>query len=241
MSGKTHVHLILGSRCQQCRASVGIVVFTTGQPNRTHSSDLQEGFCVGCGLLNCGNAGSCHRGDVYQRVFSASHSRTFVSISISTKMKLLFVWGPRLCVESRSVEQVHHHNILVFSRSEDQVSNCFIEQLEYVLQPVLFHVIHEAYDPYAVYVADFARKHGTSFATTQWTVCAVAMKGLQRVRTTSWQTYFSARKQDSIEHNKNRKGCRPKGRGNQCASQVAVTWRSYDERKVDLDKIVRGA
>ena len=43
---KTRVHLILGSRCQQCRASVGIVVFTTGQPNRTHSSDLQEGFCV---------------------------------------------------------------------------------------------------------------------------------------------------------------------------------------------------
>ena len=67
------------------------------------------------------------------------------------KMKLLFVWGPRLCVESRSVEQFHyHHNILVFSRSEDQVSNCVIAQLEYVLQPILFHVMREAFEPCAV-------------------------------------------------------------------------------------------
>ena len=96
---------------------------------------------------------------------------------VSGKPQNSDVNNPRLCVESRSVEQFHyHHNILVFSLCEDQVSDCVIEQLEYVSQPMLF-MSCEAFEPYAVYVAGYSRKHGTSFATTQWTVCAVAMKG----------------------------------------------------------------
>ena len=64
-------------------------------------------------------------------------------------------------------------------------SICVIEQLDYALQPILFQVIREAFELYAVYVAGYLRKHDTSFATTWWTMCAVAMKGLQRVRTTA--------------------------------------------------------
>ena len=61
------------------------------------------------------------------------------------KIKLLFVWGPRLCVESRSAEQFHyHHNIFMFSRSDNQVSDCVIKQLEYVLRPILFQATREA-------------------------------------------------------------------------------------------------
>ena len=55
----------------------------------------------------------------------------------------------------------------MFSRTDNQVSNCVIEQLEYVLQPILFQVIREAFEPCAVYVAGYARKHGTSLATTE--------------------------------------------------------------------------
>ena len=42
------------------------------------------------------------------------------------KMKLLLVWGPRLCHESPARRS--RHNILLFSRIEGQTSRCVIEQ-----------------------------------------------------------------------------------------------------------------
>ena len=81
------------------------------------------------------------------------------------KMKLLLVWGPRLCVEFGSVEHVQKYlNIFVFPRSEDQVSRCVSEQLEQnpcrgydVLQAILFQDAREALEPCAVHVADYSR------------------------------------------------------------------------------------
>ena len=91
MSAKTRVHLILGSRktlmstmpreCWNCRVCQWAA-------EQNSFKRLARRILCWCGLLNCGNAGSCYRGDVgavYQRVFSASHSRTFVSISTSTR------------------------------------------------------------------------------------------------------------------------------------------------------------
>ena len=69
-------------------------------------------------------------------------------------------------------------------------------------------------------------KHGTSFATTQWTVCLVA----KRVTESAYDSVadlLSARKQDSIE----KKSAPTQEPSNQCASQVVVTWRSYDARR----------
>ena len=43
----------------------------------------------------------------------------------------------------------------------------------------------------------------------------------------SVEPYFTARKQDSIEQ----KRAPTQGPCHNCASQVAVTWQSYDERK----------
>ena len=58
------------------------------------------------------------------------------------------------------VRQVHHHhNILVCSCGEDQVSNCVTQQLECVLQPTLFQVTREAFEPCEVYVAVYLRKN----------------------------------------------------------------------------------
>ena len=65
-----------------------------------------------------------------------------------------------------------------------------LEQLENVLRPILFQVIREAFEPCVDYVAGYSRKHGTSFATTQWAVCAVAVKGYREcVRQRSRPTF----------------------------------------------------
>ena len=88
---KTRVHLILVSR--------EAPMFTTPRdfwnPRVYHWTAVQNSFKLParrilcrCGLLKCGNAGSCYCGDVvtvYQRVFVASQSLTFVSISTSTR------------------------------------------------------------------------------------------------------------------------------------------------------------
>ena len=208
--------------------SVGSVVFTTGLA-RTDSVFIADS-------LNCGNAGFLLPWRCGCRLSESVFGKPVPNVRVNLhkcKMKLLFVWGPRMCVEFRSIEQFHHHhNILVFSHSGDQVSNCVIEQLEYVLQPILFQVIREAFEPCcAVYVVGYSRKHGTSFATRQWTVCAVAMKGYREcVRQRDRPTFPRASKTRSSTHTRSRKGRRSKDLSNQCASQVAVTWRSYDER-----------
>ena len=150
------------------------------------------------------------------------------------KMKLLFLCGPRLCVESRSVEQFHfHHNILVFSRSEDQVSNCVTEQLEYVLQPILFHAIREAFRTVRSLRCWAFEK--TWHKLCDDTVDSVRCGYRECVRQRGRPTFPRASKTGSSTTGTER--APTQGPSNQCASQVAVTWRSNDERRHGTDGI----
>ena len=147
-----------------------------------------------------------------------------------------------MCVESRSVEQVHHHNILVFSRSEDQVSNCVIEQRGIRSSAGTLPCHTRGVRPVTQFTWQILRENmAQALRTTQWTECAVAMKGLQRAAYDSVADLLFRKQARFYRTQQEQKRGPTQGRSNQCASQVAVTWRSYDERKVDPDKIVRGA
>ena len=72
------------------------------------------------------------------------------------------------------------------------------------------------------------------------TVCAVAMKGTESAYDSVADPLFRAQARIDRAQQEQKRALTQEP-GNQCASQVAVTWRSYDERKVDLGEIVRGA
>ena len=126
------------------------------------------------------------------------------------KMKLLPVWGPRLCDESGCVEHFHgggNHqhvdhatNILMFSRIEGQMSSCAIEQIG---TDALSRLRCSPADTrcFKKFVRRSNRaqhtsieRHGTSSVMTRWAVCTVAMKVTEE-RTTVLQPYFYTREE----------------------------------------------